>query len=155
MIKRIIFKNLDDTLEIIIPAMAGTDQLKLTDDQYYDYIINKIGNGRVSKIVDFEILPTSSYFKLAWRLTGEVITFDIEKCQEMKLEYIRVERNNRLKDSDTQKLIIDDIGTDFQKKQLAKTRQHLRDIPAIVRPVILSMSEVSQLEAYAPNWEPS
>jgi mevalonate kinase len=73
----------------------------------------------------------------------------------MKLEYIRVERNTRLKESDTQKLIIDDTGTDFQKKLLAKRRQHLRDIPAIVRPIILSMSDASQLEAYTPNWEPA
>lgn len=96
--------------------------------------------------------PPRKLFRESWRWDGARVACDMEKCREIKLEELRMERNNRLKASDVDKQRLDDIGTPQQKAALAAYRQQLRDLPVSVSVDLAKVADALALDRYVPAW---
>ena len=113
--KRIVFKNLDGSCGVIIPA--GNWQGTMAELAAKD-----VPNGLEWRIVDVTDLPSDRTFRAAWtddNLTSTV-DVDMDKARNIHMHNIRLARNAKLKDLDVEQLKGIDVSS---------TKQALRDLP--------------------------
>jgi len=113
--KKIVFKNLDGSCGIIIPApdWAGTlEELAAKD----------VPAGLTWRIVDATVIPTDRTFREAWTDDNPTTTIDVDmtKARSVHMAKIREERNKRLDQLDKKQLQGLDVATE---------KQTLRDLP--------------------------
>lgn len=112
--KRIIFKNLDGTCGVIVPA----EKCKLTIEE----IAKKdVPDGLEYRITDVSNIPTDRTFRNAWTDDEPTDTVDVDmpKARALHMDKLRGLRNDKLKALDSRKY---GSGKDAE-------RQALRDMP--------------------------
>lgn len=99
--------------------------------------------------VDQKTGQIAAHSPSAWRWDAATggLTIDLDAARAQILAETRHARNTALRESDREKVKLDEIGTPEQKKKLAEKRQALRDLPAAVSAKIANMT-LAELETF-------
>ena len=98
------------------------------------YTIEELATKDVPEGVDFEIVPVSEIpidrtFRNAWKRGNGRVDIDMPKARLIHMDRIRVLRNKKLDDLDTEDKIATDANDGQRRAEIAQERQTLRDIP--------------------------
>lgn len=171
----LIFELPDGSIIPVVPV--ATIEPGETEEEYHAYIAGRTrranprlaGSGCVFRgVVPEEKLPPvrfrgfatidqktgqiSAHSPSAWRwdpMTGG-LTIDLDAARAQILAETRHARNTALRESDLEKVKLDEIGTESEKAALADYRQSLRDLPAAIAKQLASLP-ISELEKFKPT----
>ena len=87
-----------------------------------------------------------------WAILSQKIVVRIPECRTAYMAALRAERDNRLEQSDRDKIRLDDIGTPEQIAAHKAYRQALRDLPAVVQADLSALTTAEQIDQYQPTW---
>lgn len=157
--KRIIFKNLDGSIGIVIPSPKARGQILLekekldkegnviTPAKYRDendiefsirIAMTDVPHGLDYRIVDASEIPEDRTFRDAWTDSANAVKVDMPKARQIHMNRIREKRN--------EKLAVLDIET-LKGKDVQAQKQKLRDLPQA-----LDLSKVKTPEELKALW---
>lgn len=112
---RIVFKNADGTVGVIIPAISWAGNLEALAQK-------DVPTGLAWRIVNVDDLPGDRTFRNAWTDDNPTTTVDVDmvKARQIHMDYLRHIRNKKLEALDVEQL----KGVD-----VASEKQALRDMP--------------------------
>lgn len=122
--ERIIVKNGDGTVSIMIPALNTSLSIE-------EIAAKDVPEGLSYRIVDKSIIPTDREFRNAWTddFPGPQLDVDMNKARDIWMDKIRVQRNKKLKELDTSFMLALESGDTVAQGNIAAEKQVLRDIP--------------------------
>jgi len=103
--------------------------------------------GRAPVAVDRSAIPQERDYRAAWTLNGTAVVEDVAKARTVALARCRAWRDAKLKDTDSEKARLDDLGTAQEVQAFKAKRQALRDLPAAVQTALNAASTMAQLRA--------
>lgn len=121
--KRIIYKNIDNSIAIIIPTSDALAFLSIED------IANKdVPAGKEYFIVDEFQVPSDRTFREAWEFSDKVDINSV-KATDIAKNKIRAWRKKQFEENDVilQNSIVD--GDEVKKSEAVNRRNYLRDLP--------------------------
>lgn len=125
--KRIIYKNSDGTLAIIIPA----DECNLTIEQI---AAKDVPAGVSYSIVDVSEIPVDRSFRSAWEHSNNGVTVSLPKAKAIHLDRLRALRVPKLAALDIAYQRADEEGNVQAKKDISSKKKALRDVTSIALP---------------------
>lgn len=132
--KLIVFKNLDGSCGIIIPAIKA-----IQEDESYDDFIERVANKDVPqglewRIIDADKIPADRTFRNAWTddLNTETVDIDLEKAKDIWKDKLRQERAPLLSALDVDFMKAIESGNATKQEEIAEKKQELRDITDLV-----------------------
>ena len=133
--KRIIFKNLDGSVGVVIPSLKSGLTVEET-------AIKDVPNGLSYRIADIADVPSDRHFRKAWADTSELSTIDIDivKAREVQKDHIRSARAPLLDDLDVRQLRGEDVEAE---------KQSLRDMPSQCE----NVTDLEELKLIIPTGE--
>lgn len=137
--ERIIFKNPDGTIGIIIPAPKSG----LTIQQI---AAKDVPPGLAYEFVQSNEIPADRTFRNAWRKDhGKPCHVDMPHAKEIHAERLRLKRIKHLDDLDVEYQRADEAGDQQKKKEIAAKKQVLRDVTK--HPQLLNAQTPEDLKA--------
>ena len=115
--KRIVFKNLDGSCGIIIPAPKALLEMTIEEIAAKD-----VPNGLSYRIADTVNVPADRTFRNAWTDDNPTQTVDVDmiKARDLHMDNLRVIRDKKMKLLDIEQMKGFDVSI---------AKQELRDIP--------------------------
>lgn len=142
--KRIIFKNNDGGLSVIVPAPNCNLSIE-------EIAAKDVPPNTDYKIVDVSEIPTDREFRSAWEQLDEKIEINFDKAKEITKKRLREERKPLLAQQDVE--FLKAIETDADKTEIISEKKRLRDITKLVDGVAC-LQELKKLKAEKPKPEP-
>ena len=152
--KLIIFERPDGGISITAPVRSQKIGEEIED--YYTNISKRVlmslpPGTKFIGLLQRDEIPKSRYFRNQWKINDDKkIEVDMEKAREHKMAIIRAERNRRLDNSDKLWNMVQDVGSDEDKKRMKGVRQALRDVPQNINLGVVQTAE--ELEKLEPDW---
>jgi hypothetical protein len=116
---RIAYK-LDGNVHIVIPAEGVT----------YDQLLATIPTDATDLTpLEASHIPADRTYRDAWEIGANVVSVDMPKARVIHMSRLRVKRNERLKQLDTDYLKADEDNDGQQKTAIKAKKQQLRDMP--------------------------
>lgn len=137
---RKIIYNLDGKFQCASPAQDS--------DEFIKFVMEKdvpAWATDVTVVTDADI-PSSRYFREAWKVVGGKVVIDMQKAKEIKLSHIRKERNAMLDETD--KLFISKLEKGQDLNDIKSKRQKLRDIPQDAQLDGLTVDQLESFDAF-------
>lgn len=152
--ERIVLQCVDGSIAIINPVepLILPESIEAYLDRIEAHAVSAnpalSGSVRVS-VIDASRFP-SRRFRNCWRVVGGAVAPDDRLVKKQIMSEVRAARDKLLKASDNEKMKLDDIGTEEEKKEMAEYRKTLRDFPATIEQQVNLMT-VEQLETFQPK----
>jgi len=106
-------------------------------------------NLKLSDFIEVSEEDIRSEFFNAYEIKNSKISCNIEKAKKIKMDKLRVIRQEKLKKLDTEMIIALEMDDKVVKKEIAQEKQKLRDLPN--DPKFKKISSVEELVAYDPK----
>ena len=141
--QKIIYTDESGGVHIVYPA-EKKDLEKvfgdLTDEQFENHIWTKsVPESAINaRYLDDSEIITDRYFREAWEDDGS-LTINLNKARTIHMDNLKVIRNEKLNDLDTEYLKMLEKGGDT--KHIAEQKQLLRDMPTLY-----NLDEITNLE---------
>ena len=121
--KRIIYKNTDNSIAVIIPTPEA-----LTSMTIEQIALKDVPAGKEYFIVDEAQVPSDRTFRGAWEFSDKVDINNV-KATDIAKDKIRAWRKKQFEENDIilQNSIVD--GDDVKKSEAVARRDYLRDLP--------------------------
>lgn len=103
----------------------------------------------VFQILDESELPQDRYFRDAWIQKMSGVSVDLEKGKDIHINFLRQERNEKLKASDQELLKAVEQGQDLT--ELQAKRQALRDMPVDAKKHLDHISDLDAIKKFKPD----
>lgn len=119
--KRIVFKNQDGSIGVIIPG-------KKTSLSIEQIALKDVPQGASYKIVDASEIPQKDEYRGSWEVDNDFkIKFNMNKAKELHKEKLRKLREPKLAALDIEYQKADEEGDNNRKKDIAAKKKKLRD----------------------------
>lgn len=120
--KRIIFKNNDGSIGVIIPA-------KNTSLSIEQIAAKDVPSGLSYKIVDASEVPPRDEYRNSWEVDNDFkVKHNMTKARELHKEKLRKLREPKLAALDIEYQKADEDGDNAKKKQISDKKKKLRDV---------------------------
>jgi len=153
--KKMVFRNGSGQAEYppdhlrLIELRAGEDELEAVQ-RYMS------GDPTLNNYIGVMDMPDTflrnRHFRMTWRHSSGIIGVDLPLAREIRLREIRIERDERLVESDKEKNRLDDLGTPEQIAAHKVYRQQLRDLPVQAEADLAAITTAAGLDQYQPAW---
>ncbi len=131
-----------------------------------DILIDKPGLDVDAYVEEFKLRrPTWTYvgqvhrdnlpsrrFRNAWKVNGATFEVHLPGARQIRMAELRTERNARLDAGDGREKALNATGTAAQKRAYAGYMQELRDLPAVVDPLLEDENSAADLEKFQVDW---
>jgi hypothetical protein len=150
--KFVAFTREDGGLSLLFPNYEG--MRTETEEDFIDRIIakdipaNAVNHQILSEADYIEFLEDKTFYK-AWFLQNGAIEINLVKAKEIKINDLRIIRDEKLKELDVQYMRADESGDSALKATIADQKQELRDMPQVAEQI--EFQSIDELKAYLPN----
>ncbi len=105
--------------------------------------------GTQFKVVNKSDLP--NVFRGAWKLQGNKVEIDLDKAKDVRLQELRLERNEALKELDLPFTVALEQADAGRVRKLGLKKQILRDLPEKIAAELQGVTEIAGLQTYKPE----
>lgn len=124
--QRIVFKNVDGSCGIIVPAPEALQRMSIEDIAEKD-----VPPGLQFRITTTDKIPVDRTFRGAWTDDNPTDTVDVDmpKARILHMNSLRSLRDEKLKALDIEHIKAEEQGDATLKSNIATQKQELRDMP--------------------------
>lgn len=139
-----------------VSIMGLSPHVDINDDDLVNRIVSDWASAKPDRValswsrIKDDDVPADRTFRSAWRSVDGKVAVDLPAARNIHLAAIREARNRALDESDREAARTNEIGTDAERRALAKRRQALRDVPAAIDAALNAARSPEALKAVWP-----